>query len=680
MAKTQAQREIELITPLGADVLLFRQMNAFEELGRLFTYELEMLSEDSSIQAEDLLGQNVAVRINLSGGGERYFNGYVTRFAHTGHFEHVSTYRATVRPWAWFLTRTTDCRIFQDRAVPDIIKEVLRENGYTDFEDRLSRSYRTWGYCVQYRETDFDFLSRLMEQEGIYYFFSHERSKHTLVLCDEVSALQTVPGYEEIPFYPRDSTAVRSEEYIYEWSVVKQIEPGAYVLEEYDFEKPKAELRVQRTMPKSHAEADREIFDYPGEYLSVGEGDDYVRTRIEEIQAEYEQTQAQGNTRGLFPGGLFKLRNNPREDQNREYLTIAATHSMALDPYASYGPGYSGGAPVYAGSYSAVSSSVTYRSASITPKPIVKGPQTAVVVGPEGEEIYTDKLGRVKVQFHWDRYGRANENSSCWIRVSSTWAGHHWGAIALPRIGQEVIVDFLEGDPDRPIITGRVYNAKETPPYELPANATQSGVKSRSSKQGTNKDFNELRFEDKKGEEEIYFHAERDFNRVVENNDSLKVGFEDRDPGNQSIQIHGSQSVSIGGDQSKSIGNNQTVTIGGPRAGDGSQTVEIWKDRNVTLKTGDDELTVELGNQAITIQLGDHSLSLPAGKSTTKATKSIEFRVGASSIKLEPGSIIIRSPQIKIDGTATVDVASAMTTVQGSGMLTLQGGLVKINC
>jgi len=435
---------------------------------------------------------------------------------------------------------------------------------------------------------------------------------------------------------------------------------------------------VRRTLSNAHAEANREIFDYPGEYTQVGDGEEYVRTRIEELRAEYEQISGEGKTRGFFPGGLFTLTNNPREDQNREYLIVSAAHTLELDVYGSRSSGSGERGMVYDGSYTAIDSDVTYRSKRITPMPVVRGPQTAIVVGPAGNEIYTDEYGRVKVQFHWDRYGKSNENSSCWMRVSQPWAGQYWGAISIPRIGQEVIVDFLEGDPDRPIITGRVYNAKQMPPYRLPANATQSGVKSRSSEDGSHSNFNELRFEDKKGEEEVYFHAERDFNRVVENNDTLKVGFDDRNPGNQSIQIHNSQSVSIGGNQSETIGNNRKCTI---EKGDDSLEVKTGK-RTVTVK-GDNELIVQNGQSRLRNETGNHYLRAVVGTVDVRAgdyvyiegtdgvsvtspdwvtvigeanillrsNSDITLRCGNSSITLTPTSIDIEATFVNIRGT-----------------------------
>lgn len=663
----QASRVASVKSPFGADVMLFYSMTAHEELGRPFEISLEMLSEDEAIDLADALGQTFTVSMELPEGGDRHFNGFASQFMHVGRHGQFARYRATLVPWLWFLTRTSDCRIFQQKKVPDIIKEIFREHGFSDFEDLLSGTYREWDYCVQYRETDFNFVSRLMEQEGIYYYFKHQDGKHNLVLADDYGSHDVVSGYDEVPYYPPDVHQRRERDHIFDWSVSQQVKPGAYQLTDYDFTKPKSDLLVKSVVSRKHPKSDLELFDYPGDYVQSADGDAYVRKRIEEQQAGYEIVQAAATARGLAAGSLFSLSGYPRDDQNREYLILSTTVQCQTSDYET---GDSGGAGFHC-SLQAIDSKQPFRAPRRTAKPVVQGPQTAVVVGKSGEEIWTDKYGRIKVQFHWDRYGKFDENSSCWVRVAQVWAGKTWGAIHTPRIGQEVIVEFLEGDPDRPIVTGRVYNGDEMPPYELPANQTQSGIKSRSTKDGTAKNFNELRFEDKKGEEQIYFHAEKDFDRVVENNDTLKVGFDKKDAGDQTIDIH----------------NNQVVTIGNSKSKDGSQTITIWKDLTETIKTGNETVKIEKGKRtttiqgddALTIKTGNQSIKISAGKNVTEAAQSILIKCGASSIKLDPSSITLKSVQIKVVGNATVDVKAPMTTCKGTAMLTLKGGMTMIN-
>jgi type VI secretion system secreted protein VgrG len=553
-----SQQPARLKSPLSDDDLLLHSLDARDELGRLFLFELDLLSLKEDLGFDDVLGQEATVELDLPNGGTRYFHGIVSDFAQTGRRGGYVTYSMQLRPWLWFLSRTADCRIFQQMTVPDILKEVFREHGFSNFKDSLSGTYRTWEYCVQYRETDFNFVSRLMEQEGIYYYFVHEAGKHTLVLSDAYGAHSPLPEYEQIPYFPPSDNVVR-EEHIYDWSFRRSVQPGSYVLRAFDFRKPRANLETNASVAREHAQGEYEIFDYPGEHFERNEGDVYARTRIEEAQAQFERARAVTNARGIFCGGLFELSEYPRDDQKREYLVVASRQRLTLGDYESSGKDLR-----FECEFEAADSQAPYRSRRLTPKPMVQGPQTAVVVGPSGEEIWTDEYGRVKVQFHWDRYGKSDENSSCWVRVAQAWAGTNWGAVFIPRIGQEVIVDFIEGDPDRPIITGRVYNADNMPPYSLPDDKTRSTLKSRSSKDGAADNFNEIRFEDKKGEEEMYLHAEKNQTVVVENDKNESVGHDNSESiGNdEKIEVGNNRDKSVGVNQSEKIGSNKTISVG----------------------------------------------------------------------------------------------------------------------
>ena len=535
----QLSRLAKITSPLGPDALLLKDMGGGEELGRLFNYELQLHSLDNAIDLNQLLGKPLCLSLQLDGGGERHFHGIVARCSQNVDEGQFASYQATLRPWLWLLTRTSDCRIFQNLTIPQIIKQVFRDLGFSDFEDALSRPYREWEYCVQYRETSFDFVSRLMEQEGIYYFFRHEQGRHVLVLADAYGAHTSVPGYASVPYYPKNEQQ-RERDHIHDWHLTQEVQPGSLELNDYDFQRPSARIDVRSAMPRPHTAGDYPLYDYPGTYVQSEDGEHYARTRIEALQTLHEQVELAGNARGLGPGHLFSLTGFSRQDQNREYLIVGARY------YISQESGETGGGAAsaqFGSSLTCIDAQQSYRPLPNTHRPIVKGPQTALVVGPKGEEIWTDQFGRVKVHFYWDRHDQSNENSSCWIRVSQSWAGKNWGSMQIPRIGQEVIVSFLEGDPDRPIITGRVYNAEQTVPYDLPENATQSGMKSRSSKGGTPANFNEIRMEDKKGAEQLYIHAER----------------------NQDIVVEVDESHSVGHDRNKSIGHNETVTIGNNR-------------------------------------------------------------------------------------------------------------------
>ncbi|WP_338116015.1 type VI secretion system tip protein VgrG [Thiocystis violacea] len=615
-----------MTTPLGKDVLLLREATVNERLSMLFEIELDLLSEDDRIPAASLLGQPATVRLEIHDQNQRFFNGYVSRFSHVGFEGRLAVYRATLVPWLWLLTRVSDCRIFQGMSVPDIVAQVFRDAGFSDFETRLSGAYRVWEYCVQYRETHFNFVTRLMEHEGIYWYFTHEDGRHNLVMADDYGSHRAVPGYAEIPYHAADPTGARHQDFIFNWSRSSVIRSGAFAHDAFDFRKPEAELRSSAVLTRPHAHAAYEIFDYPGEYEAMGEGERYASIRMEELQADHEIVRGDSSARGLAAGHLFTLTDCPRADQNREYLLISVSHRMRSDEFQTTES--LGGSAFYQCGFSAMDAREPFRPARVTPRPIVRGPQTAIVVGPAGEEIWTDEYGRVKVQFHWDRYGEMDDNSSCWIRVSQLWAGQQWGAMHLPRIGQEVIVDFLEGDPDQPIITGRVYNGDLMPPYALPANQTQSGVKSRSTRDGGPENFNEIRFEDKKGQEEVYVHAERDLNTLVEVNESRDIG--------------------------------------------DSRTTLIQNDETLRIKAGDRSETLEQGSDTLRVSLGDITIEAPAGTYSVSAmdvaitgTTSVKIVCGGSSIEMTPASITISSPTIEIS-------ASALATVKG--------GMVKINC
>ena len=545
-----------------SESLLLSRVSITEGLGQLFEFELELISVDHEIKLDDILGHGMTVRLETPAGETRYFNGIASRFSHTGSAGRYATYRATLRPWLWLLTRSAGCRIFQQESVPDIIKKVLGDHGFTEIDHALYGTYSPLEYCVQYRETDFNFVARLMEQEGIYYNFQHDNGSHTMVLCDSSSSHSAVPGYEQVPFYPPDPGALRERDCVSRWSVSQEVQSGVCVLNDYDFERPKADIQVAEPTARQHIGKSLQVYDYPGEYKTREGGERYAKIRIEELNVGYEIAQGEGNVHGFAPGALFELTNHPRADQNDEYLIVSTQYELQSNEYESGGAAHT---PLSMAFTAIPNKRQTFRPTRISPKPIVQGPQTAVVVGKKGEEIWTDQYGRVMVQFHWDRYGESNEKSSCWVRVAQAWAGKAWGGIFIPRIGQEVIVEFLEGDPDRPIITGSVYNGDNMPPYALPANQTQSGVKSRSTKGGSEENFNEIRFEDLKDSELIYIQAEKDYEKLVKNDRRRKIGHDEK------LEVGNDQTESIGANKSLSVGKNHNESIGD------SATIEITK-------------------------------------------------------------------------------------------------------
>ena len=578
------ERATVVQTPVGAELLTFTHLVGRDEISRCLAYTVGFVSNSPDVDPLKMLGG--AVSIEGESDPKRWFSGLVSEFRLTRIEDRLAYYEAVIRPWLWFLGNTTDCRIFQNMSVIEIVEEVFSKYSTAKFEKRLQGSYPPREYCVQYDETDLDFVQRLLEHEGILYFFEHDEGKHTLVLADAMNKLKPAPGYEKVPYHFEGQGSRRDVEYITEWIPGSSVRPGAYVHTDYDFEKPGADLMAKSAQPFSHKLAAGENYRQPGAHLDVGRGDSLAAIRREEIQAVHQRIAAVGTVRGLYSGCTFKLDGFPREDQNQEYLVVSAEYRL-------FDPGYRALADVESENFKVIlgvaPTALAYRPPRVTTRPIMRGPQTATVVGPSGEEIFTDKYARVKVQFHWDRLGKKDQNSSCFVRVSQTWAGSGWGFIQIPRIGQEVIVDFIEGDPDLPIITGRVYNASQMPPYGLPGNATQSGWKSDSSKGGGG--YNELMFEDKAGSELVNFQAQKDHNLLIKN-DRTKLVQHD-----QSDRIDHDAKHSVGHNLDEDVGNNKTVKVGVDQTTDiGSNDTEtVGANRSLTV--GVDE-TINIGSNS----------------------------------------------------------------------------------
>lgn len=623
MNPTQKNRPIQISTPLGDDVLLFYRMSGYESLNQLFEYELELLSTNDTIKPENLLGENVTISLTLPEDKVRYFNGYVVRFGHYGRLGELTKYRAVVRPWLWFLSRSANCRIFQNKTTPEIIKQIVTDQGFSgEIKDQLKSSYKPRDYCVQYRETDLNFVCRLMEEEGIFFYFDHENSKHQLIMLDAVTDIKTFPNYAKIPFHQDSSGHNDSSriDHIYQWGFVKEVQPGGYALTDFDPTKSKTKLDAILNKPNSHKHAGYEIFDYPGYYQDNSRGDSLVKIRLEELQARFELCEGAGNARGIAVGHKFTLTDYEIKEQNRDYLIISVHYQLHNDDYSTNN---SSNHTFFDCNFTAIDIKTPYRPARITPKPLVHGAQTAIVTGPNGEEIYTDKFGRVKVQFHWDRYAKGDENSSCWVRVAHPWAGKNWGMLALPRIGQEVIVDFMEGDPDQPIITGRVYNDSAMPPYPLPSKAAITTIKTNSTKGGGG--FNELRFDDTKGKEQLFIHAEHNQDVRVKNDHFEWIGNERHLIVKKDLfeQVDGDHHTTIKGD------NNQAIT----------GTVSIKADMDLQEKVGMNH-AVDAGQE----------IHLKAGMNVViEAGISITLKAGGGFIVVGPAGVTISGTPVLIN-------------------------------
>jgi type VI secretion system secreted protein VgrG len=624
MPLTQSTRIAIAHTPAGADVLVCKSVAAHEALSQLSRIEVELLSEKPDTKPDALLGQGVTIEIASPSEQTRFFHGLVSRCGISKRDARGVTYHLELVPWLWILTRTSDCRVFQKMTVPDIIMKVFRDHGFNDFEPRLQGSYDPWEYCVQYRETDFNFVSRLMEEEGIYYFFKHEMGKHTLVLCDGPGSHDPTPGYDKISWRPGGLHG-EGDEHIRDWVKEQQLQPGKYAHTDYNFETPKTGLLTTSQMPGKHAQAEMEVYDYPGEYSKQGEGSAWAKIRMEELHSRHKTATGFGDSYGVCTGAKFKYIEALYPADEGEYLVVSTSLNLEA---AAYETGDEG-SEVFSCSFTVIPAEEVYRPARSSVKPLIHGVQTAVVVGPAGEEIFTDKYGRIKVQFHWDREGKKDENSSCWMRVATPWAGRNFGAIHIPRIGQEVVVAFLEGDPDQPLVIGSVYNADQMPPWELPGNKTQSGIQTRSSLGGGREHYNELCFEDKKGNELVYLRAEKDYTIAVENDEAHWVGHD------RVKTIDHDETTHVKHDRTETVDNNETITIVGNR------TEKVMKNEEITIM----------------------------GKRTEKVIQGEDITIAASRTKK-----VGASETITIGGTRSTTVGgSDSTTVGGARTATIGG-------
>jgi type VI secretion system secreted protein VgrG len=642
----------------GKDKILPVSMSGSEELGRPFRYEIEMLSTKVDLKFDDQLGKALCLSHEVSQKNDkRHHHGIVSEIGSSGVFagtEGIPYLRFSVvlRPEVWFLSHRSDNRVFQDMSVVDVVEKLFKEAGL-QWKKSLTGTYDKRDYCVQYGETDFDFVSRLLENVGIYYYFEHSDSRHLMVLADGSRAHKPMAGDSKLPFRLPGEASIDLE-HIAEWEWASRVETQKFTLTSYDYLKPKADLLVDDKIPQKHGQSGLERYEYGQLYREKDVGKRLVAARIEEQQVDYARWTGSANAMRMESGYTFSLTDHPDKNQNASYLVVGASYTMnqAAAGELLWDTTEESNFEV---AFTAIKEQTPFRPARTTPKAIVRGPQTARVVGKKGEEIWTDKYGRVKVQFPWDRDGKMDETSSCWVRVATSLAGENWGFVTIPRIGQEVIVDFLEGDPDQPIITGSVYNEDHKPPYELPANQTQSGLKTRSSKSGSAKNFNELRFEDKKGSEEVFFHAETNFNRVVKNNDTLKVGLDKKDPGDQTIEIH----------------NDRTVTLN-----EGNDALKVEKgNQDINVKK---KIDIEAGDQ-LTIKVGKSKLVMKKNGDITMSGMKLDIK-GTNSVKIKGvSSFEAGGTMVKIAGSAKTDIKGAMTKIAGSAMLDLNAsGMAKL--
>ncbi|HBA86854.1 MAG TPA: type VI secretion system tip protein VgrG [Geobacter sp.] len=626
MAYTQDEKLISIATPLGDNVLLLSGFTGAETISRGFEFELSLLSERPSISFNSIMGSIVTVTINLADGNKRYLNGIISSFSQGAvggegdEDARFTCYRATLVPWFRTLAHSAGSKIFQNLSVPEIVERVFKARGYSDYRMELRGSYEKREFCVQYRETDFNFVSRLLEEEGISYFFEHEKDKHTMILADTADANKPCP-YQKTASCQLSGNAAREEDVIFALEITRQIRASKYTLNDFNFKVPNTGLNVEVREDAQAKSGEREIYDAPGNFDKRSAGDRLAKIRMEEEEAQSISITGRSDCRAFASGYRFTLRHhsNPNLD-DKDYLLLSVRHDAT--------EGYDADAvSTYQNNFECLPHTLPFRPPRITPKPVVQGTQTAIVVGPSGEEIYTDRHGRVKVQFHWDREGKKDDNSSCWIRVSQLWAGNGWGGLHLPRVGQEVIVDFLEGDPDRPIIVGQLYNGVNLPPYPLPEGRTRSGIKSSSTPGGEG--CNEIRFEDKKGEEQLFIHSEkRQDNRVK--GDSLEWVGQDRHlvvGRNRYEKVSGDLHLTIAGDRNEKVDGTLSVTVNADLQQKVGMKHALEARQEIHLKAGSKLVLESIGQ--ISLKVGGSFINIdPAG--VTIVGNSVSINKGGS--------------------------------------------------
>ena len=614
-ARMPQDRAITIESRSG-DRLVVTDLTGHDAVGAGFAFSLSLAGPALGVKPEAMLGRPLAIAIE-TGEPPRWLHGIVTAFRLVKVEEHRGYYAAELRPWTWLLGLTVDCRIFQNLSVVEIVEEIFGKYPEARFEKRLGGSYAPREYCVQYDETDLAFVQRLLEHEGIFSFFEYAEDGHRLVRVDDTARLKPAPGYATVPFHREADPSRRDRDYLSDWVATSSVRTRAFAHTDYDFEKPALSLMAQSAAePLAHAFAG-EHYRQPGAHRELDRGDRLAALRREELQAPHVRIAAAGTVRGLFAGCMFTLAEHPRDDQNAGYLVVRADYRFHDPEYQSGDTGMGG--ETFRVALIVAPLALPFRPPRSTPRPVMRGPQTATVVGPSGEEIFTDEYARVKVQFHWDRLGRRDENTTCFIRVSQAWAGSGWGFIQIPRIGQEVIVDFIEGDPDRPIITGRVYNATQMPPYGLPGSATQSGWKSNSSLGGGG--YNELMFEDKAGSELVNFQAQKDHALLVKNDRSKLVQHD------QSDRIDNNAKHSVGVNLDEDVGNNKTTSVGVDRtvAIGSNDTESVGKNRSLTV--GVDE-TIGIGSNSSETIGANHTQTVALVQTVTVGAARIDT-VGA---------------------------------------------------
>lgn len=662
-----------------ADKLLFASMDVDERLGALYSHTLVALSRDAKIDLRKLMGKPLAVHMRMPDGYERWFHGIAVEAAQTGfttvdNLSHA-VYRIVLAPKPWLLSQRQASRIFVDKSVPEIVRAVLSQIGYSDVRLSLSGNYPKREYCVQYREDDLNFISRLMQKEGIYYYFLHDSGKHTMVLADGIGAHSAPRGCETLPYLPPGQLHGRTVAGVGEWMPATAVHTTGYHLTDYDPLNPRASLAVEGAPEGGfalHAVDGLESFDFPGGHRLAADGTRHARVLAEARNAERARFRGRSGAYGMAGGALFRLSDSPGAAWDAEYLVTACAIRLEESGYAS---GEGAGAEPYACTFEAIDSRLQFRNLAQARQPVVPGLQTAVVTGADGsgkdEEIAVDEHGRVHVRFHWSpQAAEKDQEHSCPVRVASFWAGKQWGAVHIPRVGQEVVVSFLEGDPDQPLIIGSVYNATHMPPYALPANKTQSGIKSRSADGGAD-DFNEIRFEDKKGSEELFLHAQKDMREEVENDHFVLVEHD------ENFEIKNDQVGKVGNDRKHEVGNDDTLDVKNNATTTVGKKFKLDAGTEIELVTGQSSIVMKSSGD---IQIKGVNISITAQNSVkVEGQVSVGIKAGATmDVKAGAQMTIKSDAMLTAEGGAMATVKSPMLTLSAQGIAQMSAPLIKI--
>ena len=668
MPITQRHRAASLTTKLPEDTLLFRSLNGFERLSHPYEYRVTALAHEGAVDLDGLLGEECSVTLKMADSRKRFFHGRCAQISFAGNEHGGLLYELTLRPDLWFLSRNRNCRIFQNRTTSQIVAEVLQENGITRFKLDLKKDFppaRT--FCVQYMESDFAFISRLLEHEGYHYFFRHDEGGCELVIADTNQSHDEVEGFGDVPYFPPGMIQDRRRSYLDEWSPVHSVAaPASLKATDFFHMRPSPMNQTDRNDPAYTGDtADMQV--HPAGYETTDYGRRLARARLDAERALRAYAVGSGTALGLRPGSYFELSNHPHSPQNRKHLVVEARLHIEADAYASGGAGMSGPSHDRVDVLT-IPSDTPFCPVLATPRPRILGTQTAIVRGSSGEEIHTQELGAVKVSFHWDTYSKNDQTSSCWVRVGQSWAGKSWGGLFTPRIGMEVLVEFIDGDPDRPIIIGAVYNGDNAPPYGLPGDKTKSTIKSESSKGGGG--FNELRFEDKKGSEEIYIHAQKDQNVMILNNLSTTVGNrETRTVGtSRTTNIGTNESKTVGASETKTVAVNESLTVGG------SQTESIAMSRATTIGTAD---TLSVGGVRSSTIGGADSTTVGATSSLTVGAVYSIVVGGAMDVKVAGAMNLQVGGLININAGGAVNIIAPMVNVMG-GVVNIKGKAISV--